>query len=440
METCKLEADAWFTRYAKAEGISLSDAKKAAYEADIDELQRKAKYYVANRDSKAIAFSPEANREMRKYNFAMKISRHELLMRNIELALNQMSDSAVSLLGDYLSDMAAEELVRQAGLLGMAISSPEELASRARTIANSSFHDMTFSERIWANQKTLQEQIGRGVTKSIVMGHNPVTWMRTLYGSMEQSFENANYAMKRLAVTESGRVQIEAQEESYKTAGYEEYIVICEPTACEICMPHDGKVYPVNEMQQGVNSPMFHPLCKCSTSAYMDRSEVEDAFAELDRELAEINVASEARQERPVVSGGITGALDPDSKRANDHAERYYESIRKRKNDAKKISNNTGLPEEEIEKVRRYLFVEKHDLGRGVLQRFDHDYRIAESWRRLVEGSDIQPHDLTLLKHEIEERKLVKAGMSQDAAHKEVSKMYNYSKEVDEYYATVKKH
>ena len=59
---------------------------------------------------------------------------------------------------------------------------------------------------------------------------------------------------------------------------------------------------------------------------------------------------------------------------------------------------------------------------------------MAQSWQRLRSGKGIQPHDVTLLRHEAYEAKLMGGGMSYDEAHeKAVKKGYNYQKELEEW-------
>lgn len=134
----------------------------------------------------------------------------------------------------------------------------------------------------------------------------------------------------------------------------------------------------------------------------------------------------------------ISGALDPNSKKASKHAEQYYESVRKMKTDYKKIAMNTGYSEELIKKIKYYSFVDEHDLitGKG---RFFPDYHMAESWQRLIDGKNIQPHDLLLLEHEMYELILVNDGMAQLKAHNLTNKIYNYKKGCDEYDGIFKK-
>lgn len=78
------------------------------------------------------------------------------------------------------------------------------------------------------------------------------------------------------------------------------------------------------------------------------------------------------------VSGGISGALDPYSDKAQEHAERYYQSVRKMTNDYKKIAKNTGFEESEIKQIKDFIFMQKHDLGNGYLEYFYPSYEMAQ--------------------------------------------------------------
>ena len=105
------------------------------------------------------------------------------------------------------------------------------------------------------------------------------------------------------------------------------------------------------------------------------------------------------------IFGAISGALDPDSREAQKHAEQYYESVRKMTADIVNIAKNTGYANEYITKVKEHLFMQKHDLGEYGIKRFDSDFDIAQSWQRLIDGKNIEVHDYILLEHEYAEQK-----------------------------------
>lgn len=143
------------------------------------------------------------------------------------------------------------------------------------------------------------------------------------------------------------------------------------------------------------------------------------------------------------ISGAISGAItDPFSKEALEHAEKYYEEIRHRKDDVDKIAKFTGYTSAQILRVKNYLFIDEHILSDGT-RRFDPCFEIAESWQRPSDMQDyVQPHDLLLIPHERMEASLVDGGMSQYDAHLETCKTYNYPKETEKFYEELqtKKH
>lgn len=136
-----------------------------------------------------------------------------------------------------------------------------------------------------------------------------------------------------------------------------------------------------------------------------------------------------------VDSGAVSGALNPLGDRAAKHAVLYYEEIRHMTTDVAKIAEATGYTEKQIQAIKNFIFVDEHDLGDRIA-RFDPDFMMAESWRRLMSGTP-EPHDLTLIHHEIMESGLMKQGYTQDEAHKITSMVYNYKKEADAFYARI---
>lgn len=140
-----------------------------------------------------------------------------------------------------------------------------------------------------------------------------------------------------------------------------------------------------------------------------------------------------------ITSGAVSGARNPYGEKAEEHAKRYYGLVRSMKTDVSKISKVTGMDEKDIQGIKDFIFFEKHDLGGKELEYFEPDYMMAESWQRLIEGKP-EAHDITMLKHEILEKELIKNGMTQEQAHIEASMKYNYSKEAGEYYAKIEKY
>lgn len=258
------EINGFYSKYAKAEGITMAEAKRRVSQLDIAEYERKAERYVREKN-----FSAQANEEMRLYNATMNINRLELLKANIGLELVAGYDELDKYTGQILTDRAREELERQAGILGNAV---EDLSQRAGEIGTASFNVATYSDRIWTHQAMLKSELDNLLREGMIQGRNP----RVLARHLEKRFGVSRSNAVRLMRTELARVQTEAQKESYERNGYEMYEYIAEPTACPICKALNGNTYSVKDMTVGENAPPMHPNCRCSTVAYMDRTEFEE--------------------------------------------------------------------------------------------------------------------------------------------------------------------
>ena len=185
-----------------------------------------------------------------------------------------------------------------------------------------------------------------------------------------------------------------------------------------------------------------HRYCRCIVDYVPDKNRRQDVWSKQWNDPEKRDKIEErillSKQSNPI-SGGISGAIsDTNSPEARKFAKTEYGSIRKRKVDVKRIAKNTGYSEKQIEEIKKYLFVDKHDLDDGESRRFDPSFEIAQSWNRLMRGN-AEKHDLTLIKHEIFEKELIGKGLSQDEAHRLASKKFNYRKESSEYYAKIKK-
>ena len=121
-----------------------------------------------------------------------------------------------------------------------------------------------------------------------------------------------------------------------------------------------------------------------------------------------------------------SGALNPDSKRALNHATTYYESVRHMTTDCARIAANTGFREQDIRVIKNHVFIEEHDLQNG-RKRFFPDYEMAQSWQRLIDGRNIQERDIVLLNHEYIESIFMKGGLSAVDAHEKAQRIYNYA-------------
>lgn len=265
MDSVGKEIESFFTRYANKENITMAEAKKRVSNIEIEAYQRKAKKYVKEKN-----FSDEANEQMRLYNLAMKVNRLELLKANIGLELVAGHDELKSYTGQKLEGAYLDEIKRNASILGDTVI---DNAKMAKTVADSSFKNATFSERIWVNQDQLKNSLSSVLSNALIQGKNP----REFIPLIRKKFDVSRCNAERLLRTEIARVQTQAQAESYESNGIDEYeYVACGlKDVCPLCKEMDGKTFKLKDMEIGENAPPMHPNCHCATAPHSDRKEYE---------------------------------------------------------------------------------------------------------------------------------------------------------------------
>ena len=271
LDAIQTQINDFYGRYASKEGVTIAEAKKRVSKLDIEAYQRKAAKYVAERN-----FSDKANEEMRLYNLTMKVNRLEMLKANIGLETIAGADELDKFMGKILKGRTEDELKRQAGILGKTIRNNAELA---KVIPNASFHNATFSDRIWMYQDLLKNELSGLLQSGLIQGKNP----RVLAKELKKKIDTSTFNAERLMRTELARVQTEAQKQSLERNGFEYYEFIANSGCCDDCQKLNGKHFKVKDMMPGENAPPCHPLCRCSTAPWEDSEEYEAWLDHIDK-------------------------------------------------------------------------------------------------------------------------------------------------------------
>lgn len=210
--------------------------------------------------------SKKANEEMALYNLTMKVNRLELLKANIGLEMIAGTDELDKYMAEILQGRTEDELKRMGGILGKSVKANSK---KAAAIPNASFHNATFSDRIWMYQDLLKADLSKLLQTGLIQGKNP----RVLARELKKTFDTTTYNAERLMRTELARVQTEAQKQSFQRNGFSLYEYIANINCCDICQGLNGKHFKVESMMPGENAPPMHPHCRCSTAAWEDSEE-----------------------------------------------------------------------------------------------------------------------------------------------------------------------
>lgn len=263
---------AFYAKYATAEGLTLEDAKKKIDRTDIRKLENKAKQYVDNKD-----FSDKANKELKQYNTKMYVSREKMLQMQLGLLLTYATAQIESQMYNYMESAYYREVQRQAGLVG---ATAKVSLEHIQAIINTPFDNVVWSTRIWKNMEHTRKQVNKAVRNTMLRGRHPKEFVPEL---RKESGATA-YQAKRLLLTETARVQTQAQQQHYiatmgKNAKYE-FLAFLDDRTTQTCRNHNGNTYKVSEMKAGINAPPMHPHCRSFTVPYVDDvdEELEEFF------------------------------------------------------------------------------------------------------------------------------------------------------------------
>ncbi|XOW21624.1 minor capsid protein [Lactococcus cremoris] len=132
----------------------------------------------------------------------------------------------------------------------------------------------TFSKRIWKNYtQTLPTVLTDTLSKGVVLGYNTDRLVKMVQGRfVDVSRSN----IQRLIHTEMAHISEEATYEGYVEDGVEEYeyMATLEKNTCEICQALDGTIHKIEDKKEGVNYPVIHARCRCTTGAYYKDAEL----------------------------------------------------------------------------------------------------------------------------------------------------------------------
>ena len=261
-EDIQKQIDSEIMRFADKENVSMAKAKKIISKTDVEWYQDRAKRYSEQKN-----FSPKANKEMRRFNATMRTSRLELLQARINMDTVMLAWEEEQLTAKFITEEVIKEHIRQAGILGMTVPSRSQLETLAKAVLLSDVSGATFSDRIWANQNELRNNINQTIERALIRGEHPRKAAASIKRLVRDDYGKANRAADRIAITEVARGQHIAMTQALKDADIDEYIWIAENDACPDCAELDGQIFDVDEVEYTVPR---HPFCRCSEAAYVE--------------------------------------------------------------------------------------------------------------------------------------------------------------------------
>lgn len=284
------EVEAFIGRFAKEGNMSVADAKVLLNVSEIKTFRRELDRYERfvkelSKDSNGTITQDVLSTYLKKLNTLstrVSISRLEALKVSLEqyamktgVAQDNLFLTTVPSATEDVYNYVNYDLDLEVGFSSGL--NPIQLD----TLFKQRWMDGSFSTRIWKDKENLVNNLERTLIQGIAMGHNP----KVIAKDLERNLRTSYNVCERLARTEVLHYFNEATAEAYKQHKVEEYMFLAslDERTCPICGGLDGKVFKMNERQEGVNYPVIHPNCRCSTRAYYREYEESGAISKSTR-------------------------------------------------------------------------------------------------------------------------------------------------------------
>lgn len=271
----KKEINYWWHRFAVNNSLTLSEAKKLMKSKELEELDWDVEEYIKKGIEAAIITLPEVDKQLENASAKVHINRLTALKLQVLVIANEMFNDVNKTVKDCMRKVYEDAYYTTAYNIqnGIGVYSDfnrindrvlEQVLQRPWAEDGSNF-----SERIWGKQRPkLVNKIHKDLVDCVSRGRNPNEYTEELAKEFKVGLNQAN----NLIVTEYNYFNEKATQDCMNELGVEEYEILgtLDGATCATCGGLDGKHYPFKDAVIGINSPPFHPRCRCTTIPYFN--------------------------------------------------------------------------------------------------------------------------------------------------------------------------
>ncbi|SEM13158.1 phage putative head morphogenesis protein, SPP1 gp7 family [Paenisporosarcina quisquiliarum] len=272
IEELEKDISKWYTRFAKNNEISLSEAKKMLRGSELAEFHWDVQEYIAYGERNAL--NGRWMRQLENASARVHISRLESIkiqtQQVIEKLYASQSEGVDRLMRQIYQDTyyhTAFEI--QTGFnVGYTLQSINETQLQQVLSKPWTADAVTFSDRIWRNKDELINTLHTELTQFVIRGDSPDKVISTIARKLNVSRSKAG----RLVMTESAFFASAAQKNAFNELDVERYEIVAtlDMRTSSICQELDGKVFAMSDFAPGITAPPFHPWCRTVTVPYFD--------------------------------------------------------------------------------------------------------------------------------------------------------------------------
>lgn len=261
------EALGYLQRYANENNVGLKQAasvlgniNSTKWSMTLEEFERKAK---------AGGYEKELNAEYYKSRMFRLQQLHEQMVElskkyGMAEQLRMQKGLAKQYQNSYYLD--AYNKYRATGQLDIKLNHFNE--QQLENIVYRPWKGSDFSKRIWKEYtEVLPDELTDALLRGTLFGYSPSKVVRMIRDRFQKVSERD---LHRLVITEMGHAAEEATAQFYKDSDIEQYqyLATLESHTCDQCAHLDERIFNVKDKREGINYPLIHPYCRCTTVPY----------------------------------------------------------------------------------------------------------------------------------------------------------------------------
>lgn len=263
------EASVFVNRYAETNEISKEAATKILSSIDSTKWNMTLEEFKAK--AKVGGYEKELDSEYFKSRIARLQSLHDQLADFAsKYANSETGNMAVALAKRYNDTYLLENYNKYLVVGGLDIDLAHFNEQQLKDIVYQPWRGSNFSKRIWENYtKVMPDVLTDVLLRSTLMGYN---WQRT-QRMIEDRFAGIEQKqLHRLVITEMGHAAEQATAKFYEDSKIDQYqyLATLESHTCDVCAHLDERIFYVKDKVVGLNYPLIHPYCRCTTCGYIE--------------------------------------------------------------------------------------------------------------------------------------------------------------------------
>lgn len=269
------EVDYWWNRFAKNNSLTISEAKKLMSNKELDELNWDVKEYIKNGIEAAITQLPYIESQLENASAKFHISRLNALKIQVLSISNEMFADVNKVVKESMKKVYNDTYYKTAFNIQDAVGIYSDFTKiddnlLEKILSKPWAEDgSNFSERIWGKYRPkLVNRLHKDLTDCVSRGRNPNEYTQAIAKDFDVGLKQAGDLM----LSEYNYFNEKATQDCMDELDVEEYEVLdtLDGVTCSSCAGMGGKHYPLKDAVIGINSPPFHPRCRCTTIPYFN--------------------------------------------------------------------------------------------------------------------------------------------------------------------------